>query len=123
MANTVTDKAKNLAADVVVAASVKVYLHSATGGNSSGASNRILSTAKTLAANRFTAASGGDVETANAENFGVLSGSNSNTVKAYSVFLASDDALLWIADMTSEVVVAANVEFEMEVAGMGFTVT
>ena len=123
MANTVADKAKNLAADAVVAASVKVYLHSAAGGNSSGSANRILAAAKTLAASKFTAASGGDVETTDAENFGVLSNSQSNTVRAYSVFLAADDGLLWIADMTSDVVVAANVEFEMEAAGMGFTVT
>ena len=123
MANTVSDKTKNIAADAVVSASVKVYLHSAAGANSDGSGNRILVAAKTLAASKFTAASGGEVETTDAENFGVLSASASNTVRAYSVFLASDDALLWIADMTAEVVVAANVEFEMEAAGMGFTVT
>ena len=122
MANTVTDKAKNLAADAVVAASVKIYLHSATGGNSDGASNRILTAAKSLAANKFTAASGGEVETTDKENFGALSASQSNTVRAYSVFLAADDALLWIADMTTAVVVAANEEFEMDAGGMGFTV-
>ena len=123
MANTVTDKAKNIAADAVVSGSVKVYLHSATGGNSNGASNRILSAGKTLAASRFTAAATGEVETANSENFGALSASDSNTVKAYSVFSSADDGLLWIADMSTAVVVAANEEFKMDAGGMGFTVT
>ena len=123
MANTVTDKAKNIAADAVVSGSVEVFLHSATGGNSNGSGNRILAAGKTLVANRFTAASGGEVETANKENFGVLSGADSNTVRAYSIFLSADDGLLWIADMTTAVVVAANEEFEMDAAGMGFTVT
>ena len=123
MANTVADKAKNIAADAVVSGSVKVYLHSATGGNSNGSSNRILTAGKTLAASRFTAASGGEVETGSTENFGALSASDPNTVRAYSVFLAADDGLLWIADMTTAVVVAANEEFEMDAAGMGFTVT
>ena len=123
MANTVADKAKNIAADAVVSQSVEVFLHSAAGGNSSGASNRILAAGKSLAPTRFTAASSGEVETANTENFGALSASAANTVRAYSVFLASDDSLLWIADMTTAVAVAANEEFEMDAGGMGFTVT
>ena len=123
MANTVTDKAKNIAADAVVSGSVVVFLHSVAGGNSNGASNRILSAGKTLAASRFTAASGGEVETAASENFGALSASDPNTVRAYSVFSAADNALLWIADMATAVVVAANEEFEMDAAGMGFTVS
>ena len=123
MASTVAAKAKDIAADAVVSANVEVFLHSAAGGNSNGSSNRILTAGKTLAPARFTAASGGEVETANAENFGALSASASNTVRAYSVFLASDDGLLWIADMTTDVVVAANEEFEMDAGGMGFTVT
>ena len=123
MANTVADKAKNIAADAVVSASVEVFLHSVAGGNSNGSANRILAAGKALAAARFTAASGGEVETANAENFGALSASAANTVRAYSVFLAADDGLLWIADMTTAVAVAANEEFEMDAGGMGFTVT
>ena len=123
MANTVADKAKNIAADAVVSQSVDVFLHSATGANSDGSGNRIVATAKVLAPARFTAASGGEVETANTENFGALSATQPNTVRAYSVFLAADDGLLWIADMTTAVVVAANEEFEMDVGGMGFTVT
>ena len=67
-------------------------------------SNRILAAAKVLAPARFTASSGGEVETANTENFGALSATAANTVRAYSVFLAADDGLLWIADMTTAVV-------------------
>ena len=123
MANTVADKAKDIAANAVVSGSVEVFLHSATGGNSDGASNRILTAGKSLAPARFTAASSGEVETANTENFGALSATAANTVRAYSVFLAADDGLLWIADMTTAVAVAANEEFEMDAGGMGFTVT
>ena len=123
MANTVADKAKDIAANAVVSQSMEVFLHSATGGNSNGADNRILAAANVLAPARFTAASSGEVETANKENFGALSATQPNTVRAYSVFLASDDGLLWIADMTTAVVVAANEEFEMDAGGMGFTVT
>ena len=123
MANTVADKAKDIAADAVVSQSVEVFLHSATGSNSDGSDNRILTAAKALAPARFTASSSGEVETVSKENFGALSASQSNTVRAYSVFLASDDGLLWIADMTTAVVVAANEEFEMDAGGMGFTVT
>ena len=122
MANTVSDKAKNIAADAVVSQSVEVFLHSTAGANSNGSANRILAAGKTLTAARFGAASAGEVDTGSAENFGVLSTSQSNTVRAYSVFLASDDGLLWIADMTTAVVVAANEEFEMDAGGMGFTV-
>ena len=123
MANTVADKAKNIAADAVVSAGVKVFLHSVTGGNSNGADNRILTAGKALAANKFTAAVSGEVETVSKGNFGALSASQSNSVKAYSVVLAADNGLLWIADMTTAVTVAANEEFEMDAGGMGFTVT
>ena len=123
MANTVSDKAKNIAADAVVSQSVEVFLHTTAGANSSGSANRILAAGKNLTAARFNAASAGEVDTANAENFGVLSTSQSNTVRAYSVFLASDDGFLWIADMVTAVVVAANEQFEMDAGGMGFTVT
>ena len=122
MANTVADKAKNIAADAVVSGSVEVFLHSTAGANGSGQNNRILAAGKSLTAARFGAASGGEVDTNNAENFGVLSTSQANTVRAYSVFLAADDGLLWIADMTADVAVAANEEFEMDAGGMGFTV-
>ena len=88
MANTVSDKAKNRAADAVVSQSVEVFLHSVAGANGSGQSNRILAAGKTLTAARFTAAAAGEVDTGNAENFGVLSTSASNTVRAYSVFLS-----------------------------------
>ena len=123
MANTVSDKAKNIAANAVVSQSVEVFLHSVAGANGNGASNRILAAGKNLTAARFGSASAGEVDTNNSEGFGVLSTTQANTVRAYSVFLASDDGLLWIADMTSDVAVAANEEFEMDAGGMGFTVT
>ena len=123
MANTVADKAKNIAADAVLSESVEIQLHTVAGANTNGTSGTILTTRKTLAASRFGAASGGDVDTANAESFGVLSTSVARTVRAYSSWLASDDGFLWIADMTSAVAVGANEEFEMNAGGIGFSVT
>ena len=123
MANTVQNKAKNIACDEVLAESVEVNLHTSAGGNSNGGANLILTTWKTLTAGRFGAAVAGAADTDNAESFGVLSTTGSNTVRAYSVRLASDNGVLWTADMTSAVVVAANEEFEMDAGGIGFTVT
>ena len=123
MANTVANKAKNIAADAVVAATIEIQLHTAAGANSNGTSGTILTTRKNLTAGRFGAASAGSVDTDNAEAFGVLSTSQSRTVRAYSGWLSSDDGFLWIADMTTAVVVAANEEFEMNAGGIGFQVT
>ena len=98
-----------------------VYLHDVAVPNGNGATNRILSVGKALAANRFGAAAAGSVETTNAENFGVLSSGSASTVRAYSVFRGS--TFLWDADMTANVAVAAGEQFEMDAGGIGFTVT
>ena len=123
MANNVSDKAKNIAADAMVAASIETFLHDSSVPNGDGANNRINAVPKTLAAGRFGSASGGTVETANAEGFGVLSTTQSNTVMAISARLASDDGFLWEADMTADVAVGANEQFEMDAGGIGFDVT
>ena len=121
MANNVSTAAQNFAADAVVSAAMSVFLHDSAVPNGDGANNRILATGKALAANRFGAAAAGTVDTANAENFGVLDAGSSSTVMAYSVFRGS--TFLWDADMTSDVVVAAGEQFEMDAGGIGFTVT
>ena len=59
MANTVANKAKNIAADAVVAATIEIQLHTAAGANSNGTSGTILTTRKNLTAGRFGAASAG----------------------------------------------------------------
>ncbi len=110
MASYASNSLLNIAANAATASAITVRLHTGTPGNS-GTANQVSGASVSVAANGWTAASGGVSETTADTSFGVLSATASTTVTHYSLWQGS--TFLGWADLTSSVTVAANEAFSL----------
>ena len=110
MASYMSDYTLNLAADHVTDRTIQLRAHSGSPGNN-GTANRIGAASVDVAAAGWGAAAAGSSDIDADAEFGVLDAGNANTVTAISKW-AGANFLGW-ADMTADVVVAANEEFTL----------
>ena len=110
MANYTAAGLHNEAANDVTAETITVRLHTGSTGNS-GNNNQIAGATANVPSSSWSSASGGRSQTAAALDFGVLSTSQENTVRAYSLWKGA--TFLGWADLVADVAVAANETFSL----------
>ena len=115
----VSTYALNLAADEVFNRTVSVRAHTGDPG-SSGTANRITGASVDVLASGWTAASGGNVETNSATEFGTLSASSQIVVTHYSLFAGNN--YIGSSALSSPVTVAANERFTINSGTIDFTI-
>lgn len=107
---TVTDYALNLAANEITNRTIQVRLHTGDPG-ANGTANGITGATVDVAAGEWTAASGGDSMNDNDIDFGVLSTSQSYTVRWVSCFDGAN--FMGRSELSSAVTVGANESFSI----------
>ena len=117
MASYMADAALNRAADELTSQTLTLYVYTGAPGNN-GTANRLVPTVA-VAAGGWTAAASGVSETSADAAFGVLSTTQSRTITAYGVFDGA--TFLGWADLTADVVVAANESFTLNAGTVEFS--
>ena len=117
MASYASTAALNLAADELTNRTITLYAYTGAPGNN-GTVNRLAPTVA-VAAGGWTVASSGVSETSADAAFGVLSTTQSRTITAYGAFDGA--TFLGWADLTADVVVAANESFTLNAGTVEFS--